>query len=494
MSQRSAASRGAAVPGDAAAIRDGPGRAGSAVPRLLLAGLLLGLLAATVARPAAAQSPADSAWTAGDIDRARALYAERLAADSSDAEALHRLTLIHGWNGDYDRSLALVDRLLEVAPSRDARLLRARVLSWTGRYGEARTIYETALADDPDHVEALIGLGRVLRWEGRYDEAARHLRRALEIDPERADAREELQRIDRALGPTVAPRLAYERDSDGNDIFTVSGYAAWRPAAGAELRVDAYRRGAALDVVAPEVRWTTGVTLTGSLRVGPGWRLYGSVGGALPDAAGVDPVGAYALAVVTPGGEAVQAALRLGREPVDYSAVLIANRTVRDRLSLELSAQPGAWAVDGDASVAWYQTLTTGARSRRLAAEARATRPVLSWLELGGRLQVFGFDRDVDQGYFDPQLYALLAAPATASAGLYGPVEASVTVAPGLQRIRARDVGPALETRAGLAWHGGPDREAALRLVYARNGASPFAADAVDYRYLALVLEGRWAF
>jgi tetratricopeptide (TPR) repeat protein len=131
--------------------------------------VLLFLLAA---QKAGAQNPADAAWTAGDFETARALYTERLAADSSDIRALHRLALLFAWDDRYDESLVLFDRLLVVSPENlEARIDRARVISWTGDFKRSIASYEEALERHPGDRQVLLGLAVVLSWADRLDSA-----------------------------------------------------------------------------------------------------------------------------------------------------------------------------------------------------------------------------------------------------------------------------------------------------------------------------------
>lgn len=520
------------------------------------------LLILALADHAPGQTAADSAWDAGDLDTARELYAERLANDSTDARALFRLALIHGWNQDHDRSLALLDRLLDVAPSDDARLARARVLAWANRFDQARGVYDRLLEEDPDNVRALlglarllswtdrldsartvyrrvlelddgslearaglartsgyagevreaerrwraivetdpdnvearVGLGQALRWQGRDAAALPYLRHALELDPRSSTTRRELRLVRAALGPSVAPAFAYEWDSDDNAIRTLAGYGTWNPVPRFRLRIDLYRRAATLGTLIPEPRRTTGGSVTAQLHLRPGWRLAGSAGGTAPELAGVDATTTFAVVVATPPHLPLRPSLRIAREAVDYTAVLMANRVVYDQLRLNLGARLGRWTVQGAASTAWYESLGTSAGNRRLGATAAATRSVAPWLDLGGRFRAFGFDRDLNLGYFDPDLYALLEAPASASAQL-GDMVATLSVAPGIQQVTTGGApDPAFSTAAEVAWRPGPEREASVRVFYAANGASPFADVADDYRYFALNLDLRWVF
>ncbi|MDH3455431.1 MAG: hypothetical protein OER90_01200 [Gemmatimonadota bacterium] len=134
--------------------------------------VLLLLAAGALAGPVSAQDPADEAWNRGDTDAARRLYAERLAADSSDIRALHRMALMFAWDNQFPPSLALFDRLLSISPENiDARVGRARVLAWAGRLAESIAAHEAALARHPGDRQVLLGLALVLAWDNQLDSA-----------------------------------------------------------------------------------------------------------------------------------------------------------------------------------------------------------------------------------------------------------------------------------------------------------------------------------
>ncbi|MBE0595347.1 MAG: tetratricopeptide repeat protein [Gemmatimonadales bacterium] len=153
--------------------------------------LLLG-----VARPAHAQDPADLAWSRGDHATARQLYAARLAEDSSDVRALHRMALLYSWDGDYDRGLALFDRLMLVAPDNiEARIDRGRVFGWAGRFTESYQAYEETLARAPNSRGALLGLAQVLSWDDRLDSAQAIYGRLVAADSADLEARQGAARV-----------------------------------------------------------------------------------------------------------------------------------------------------------------------------------------------------------------------------------------------------------------------------------------------------------
>lgn len=602
--------------------------------RLLLGRVILALVLLLPAG-AAAQS-ADEAWDAGDLDRARDLYAERLAADSTDTRALFRLALLHSWDQEYRESIALFDRLIEIAPEnlearisrarvfawqddlsratrelddlvrqhpdhvpalealamfrswageydramelfdriaelepggRDVHYQRARVLGWANRFDDARTVYDSLLADDPEDVaallglartlawenrldtaqavyrtvlaerpdnldaltglarttgyagdvieaearwretlarspenlDALFGLARILQWQGRESAALPYVQRALRVDPNSTEARDQLRTLHASLGPRVGWNVAYEWDSDGNDIYTTGGHASWHPNPRVELRLDGYRRAATLGTAIPDARWTTGTTVSASVQLPPGWRVTGILGGGIPDLAEVDGTLRYGLVASSPARYQIRSTLTVGREILDATAVLLANRVVYDQVQLDLGTQLGRWRLEGAGSVAWFESLVTGTGNRRLAANAAATRPVLPWLDFGGSVRWFGFDRDLagaeSLGYFDPDLYLLVEAPASASTRLFGDLTGTLALVPGVQKITGDgDLDPALRTNGSLSWEPRPGGIVALSLFYAANGASPFTQEAAGYRYFALNLRGRWVF
>jgi tetratricopeptide (TPR) repeat protein len=156
----------------------------------------LAALALLLAAAARAQNPADAAWARGDMDTARRLYAERLAADSSDVRALHRMGLLLSWDGRYAAGIALLDRLLLAAPQNgDARVDRARVLAWAQRFDESIAGYVEALRRASGDRQALLGLAQTLAWMDRLDSARAIYARVLAANPTDLEARQGAARV-----------------------------------------------------------------------------------------------------------------------------------------------------------------------------------------------------------------------------------------------------------------------------------------------------------
>lgn len=149
-------------------------------PRLLAIGVVL-----LVPTRLAAQDAADVAWRAGNQAVAESLYTVRLEADSLDEVALHRLALMNAWSERYAESLALMERLIRIAPyNTDARIDRARILAWRGDLTEAMNQLEVILEEYPDNLRALQAQAQFAGWAGETDRALAAYDRIIEITPD----------------------------------------------------------------------------------------------------------------------------------------------------------------------------------------------------------------------------------------------------------------------------------------------------------------------
>jgi tetratricopeptide (TPR) repeat protein len=163
-----------------------------------------------LAGAARAQQPADEAWARGDLAAARRLYAERLAADSSDDRALHRMALLLAWDGRYTAGIALFDRLLALSPDNaEARVDRARVLAWAGRFDASIAGYEEALRRAPGDRGALLGLAQTLAWADRLPSARAVHARLLAANPSDLEARQADARLTAWEGRLVAAERSW---------------------------------------------------------------------------------------------------------------------------------------------------------------------------------------------------------------------------------------------------------------------------------------------
>ena len=108
--------------------------------------------------------------------------------------------------------IATRDRLEEQPASRDLRCRMAALRMQAGRYEEADSILERLLADDPDHLDALITQAILLRRQYSFGDAARTLSRAAELAPASPEVRllegrHALDRMDLAAADTIYGEL-----------------------------------------------------------------------------------------------------------------------------------------------------------------------------------------------------------------------------------------------------------------------------------------------
>lgn len=155
--------------------------------RIAMTCALLGALSVSSSRGGNAE--ADSAFEAGDHERALVLYDEVLAADARDVHALVRSAMILSWKRRFGDAVARYERALAREPmNRTAGLERAKVLSWARRYREAIAAFDALLVADPRDREARMGLARSLSWSGRQTRARAEYRKILDASPRDAEA------------------------------------------------------------------------------------------------------------------------------------------------------------------------------------------------------------------------------------------------------------------------------------------------------------------
>ena len=104
--------------------------------------------------------------------------------------------------GDRPAGLALLEAHLSSAPRDvDARLVYGLILSWEGRYDEARKALQDVLAQAPEYMDARIALMNVEWWSGRLTETRELVRAVLSRDAGNTQARLVQQRLDARTRP-----------------------------------------------------------------------------------------------------------------------------------------------------------------------------------------------------------------------------------------------------------------------------------------------------
>src|SRR5688572_11096367 len=140
----------------------------------------------------------------------------RTASAQNDVIAIARAT--HS-SGQRPQALALLQGHLTSAPRDvDARLVYGLMLSWDGRYDEARVELQRVLVQTPEYKDAKVALMNVEWWSGRAAEASDLAAQILAHDPGDPQARLMRQRLDARTRPwSVTTGYSLDTFDDGGD-------------------------------------------------------------------------------------------------------------------------------------------------------------------------------------------------------------------------------------------------------------------------------------
>jgi YaiO family outer membrane protein len=112
----------------------------------------------------------------------------------------------------------LENHLAESPRDVDARLVYGLMLSWEGRYDDARRELRRVLEQTPTYTDARLGLMNVEWWSNHLPAAREQVDFILSRDPGNTQARLMRQRLDASSRPwTLSTSVAYDHFSDGRD-------------------------------------------------------------------------------------------------------------------------------------------------------------------------------------------------------------------------------------------------------------------------------------
>jgi predicted TPR repeat methyltransferase len=125
-----------------------------------------------------------AAHRAGRLEEAEKVYAETLAADPENADALHYLGILRHQQGRSYLALQLLSRAIQLRPQcADAVSNLGNIYLQLGASVEAIVAYQHALELQPDHRDAQRNLGIARRTLEGHEEALERCERAIERDP-----------------------------------------------------------------------------------------------------------------------------------------------------------------------------------------------------------------------------------------------------------------------------------------------------------------------
>jgi tetratricopeptide (TPR) repeat protein len=429
------------------------------------------------------------AWAA-QFEASRAAYDALLSENPDDVEARLGLAQALAYAQDFDASVAEYDRVLVARPGEARALLgKARVLGWAGRLVEGERVALEALAADSASAAAWSALGEHFRWQGRPADALEALQAAARLAPTDAAVLDQLRAVELALAPAARPVVIHERDSDDNRMTTTMLAASWHVVPRLDLRAVGFYKDLRQGVLR---RSASGLSVSGTYELRPGWRFSAGIGGSQSDGAGQPAFIEGQASLRTPERYPYGVTLAVSSAGVHETAAL-AHRGVRSTdLAVTGRWHPSrVWQLDGSVGVGrWSGTEKNGRRSASLAASTA----------LGGSLTVgvgaraISFEKDLDDGYFDPDFYGVAEITGRWQQRR-GPWTLLFELAPGLEQVGSEGrVGSSLRASGRVAYGLGPGREVWLASGYSSAGLTSFATGAPDYRYTAFMLGSSWTF
>ncbi|HEX6371470.1 MAG TPA: tetratricopeptide repeat protein [Longimicrobium sp.] len=436
---------------------------------------------------------------ASRFDAAVAAYDSLLRVNPRDTEALVGLGTVLAWASELDSAEAVYRRILELEPGNvEAQRGLARAAGWGGRLVPAERRWREVIARHPDDAASWVGLSQTLRWQGRDAAALDAARRALAIAPTDKDAREALRWARLAVSPRTSASYVNEWDSDGSDIHTSSASAAVRPAPSVEVRMDLYHRTAHYEPnAAVGLRGrSNGGALTLWTMIGTGWGLSGTAGASVPDVRDDEPIPTYRASLSSPGRYPIRGSVSYAHYAMDATAILIEREVYLDEWSAFASWTPArGWTIGGGGGTALFTGRATGEENRRVNGSLNIARRVSRPVTLGVGARFFGFDRDLNEGYFDPDFYGLAEVTARwLREWRHWSLDAEL--APGVQQVRSSgDPSGSFRGSGSVAYLLAPGRRIVLTGVFANTGLTQIAPGAgADYRYRAVNIAAQWTF
>lgn len=433
------------------------------------------------------------AWAAR-FGASRSAYDALLARDPDDVEARLGLARTLAVSQDFAGAIVQYEEVLARAPGEMRALTgKAKTLGWAGHLVESEWTALEAVVTDRSSAAAWGTLGQVYRWQGRDADAREALETAAELAPTDAMIRDQLRSLKLALAPVARPRIVYENDSDGNTMVTTLLMASWHPTPRLDVRAHGYLKKLEQTFGIGQLeRSAQGVTVFGRYQIGPGWTLSGGLGGSRSSGTDASPVVAYQMGLGTPDRSRIGGAFNLASMGLNETAALaeIGVRSTEFSITGRWAPAP-EWRLDGTVSVGEFRgTEDNGRRGASLVGSRR----VGQFFSIGTSLRAFSFEKDLNDGYFDPDFYGI---GEITSNWLYRPVPWTflVELAPGVQQV-GKDGDLTLSGRSNLrvAYGFGPGREISLSFGYSSAGLMSFATGDSGYRYTALILGSSWVF
>jgi tetratricopeptide (TPR) repeat protein len=412
--------------------------------------------------------------------------------DNDDA---HRsLARLLAWGGRYDSAIVVYEALLVDTPNDvEARKGLARTRGWSGDLTAAELEWLAVVSSNPDDGEAQLGLAQVRRWSGRLEAADTALTRAERLIPGNPLVRQERLALQQSRAATTDPFIIFETDSDGNDMTT------FLVAAGSRVAPRIFLTGRLIFRSARNSNLTSGnftsttAALDGTYDLNTRWSLRAGLGVNTTSGAADNRLIVRA-GTTGPPWHGITPTLDYRHEPLDVTAQLIANGVYFDELAVGGYGSPSGWTVNGSYGFALFHGSESNTRHL---VSGLALRPIWKDVSAGGRLRLFSFAKNLNDGYFDPSLYLLLEVPVRWTRQfdkwlLFGELN------PGFQLINTETADVNSQVTIGgnarVTYSVAQGREIGVMALASRSGLQTLATPIDGYRYYMIGAFGSWNF
>jgi tetratricopeptide (TPR) repeat protein len=347
----------------------------------------------------------------GKLEGAVRDYREYVRRRRDDPAGRLELAQTEAYRGNYAGALRVLDAYRDdLGESQEAAAFRGRVLAWARRAEAALRVIDPLLARDPGNRGLEVSRTLALAAGRQLAEAAESLRTLERRAPDDREVKDLGRLLGTPLRSSVTPRLSFYSDSDQLRVLhaAVEGDLGIRPhlRLQAALETDDLRapRGSGLeqrdgDRQARHARGSVGAVY----QLGPALRLDARLGAA--DADGDRQLASYRVGLDAWVGD--QWRFRIER---DYGFYVISPRTVGLGIRRGANQAEVVWepAIEYHVTVlAGHATFSDG--NERWEVVVAPRRAVLRSqhlnLDLGLRAWWYGFDRDLDNGYYDPAFF-----------------------------------------------------------------------------------------
>lgn len=122
-----------------------------------------------------------------------------LTSNMAWANSINTQALDFAGQKKFDQALALLSQQdAKLQSAYEHRFLKSRILSWAGKYGEARTELEALMDEYPGNADLELTLGNLEYYQGNLKAAEKRYKNVLAIAPDYQDARNGLETVKKA--------------------------------------------------------------------------------------------------------------------------------------------------------------------------------------------------------------------------------------------------------------------------------------------------------